>query len=160
MLNIVFLHAFIQIQILDNGILNKSKILGTQYFSNFLSFRSTESNWARLRWTGISESVSICHHRGCLCIYIFVFICVNKSVHLCHHLGQLCLFSKGERSANSDEGLWSSSSWKQPRHNQHPCLELRYVKVRLFQHFHPAKIRRAARKYESCRCSAVRLKRA
>ena len=108
----------------------------------------------------VSESVSICHHLGCLCIYIFVFICVNKSVHLCHHLGQLCLFSKGERSANSDEGLWSSSSWKQPRHNQHPCLELRYVKVRLFQHFHPAKIRRAARKYESCRCSAVRLKRA
>ena len=93
--------------------------------------------------------------------YIFVvYICVNESVHLCHHLGQLCLFSKGGRSANSDEGLWSSSSWKQPRHNQHPCLELRYVKVRLFHHFHPAKIRRAARKYESCRCSALRLKRA
>ena len=89
--------------------------------------------------------------------FIFVIILVN------------CVYSvKGGRSANSDEGLWSSSSWKQPRHNQHPCFLVREatqknwanICQRLFQHFHPAKIRRAARKYESCRCSAVRLKRA
>ena len=100
----------------------------------------------------------VCHHLGHMCLYFCLYLCQRISSSLSSSWSSVYSVKGG--SANSDEGLWSSSSWRQPRDNQHPCLELRYVKVRLFQHFHPAKIRRAARKYESCRCSAVRLKRA